>query len=377
MFVQLCSKSARGGAFARQPGTILVGRDDLVTTTCDDSGRLIIARNTPVTGSIEVYAFHGGGFRLLWTSSPIQHVDCLAPAGQRAIAVASSGRDVFVLSMTHRSYMLQQVGSTDAIIRKLAVVRSRATAPGHMIYIAGGREVGGHLLGAQLYIASLESPLRPVLQHNVRERHNAVDLSCGDVDADGNPEVLVTAWTRSQVHAEPDNRPYLYGFDGEQLWPKWMGSRLADPFLWAGLVDLDGRGVRSLVSAERCESGQFKLALYQWRGFGFRHVKSITADGRPVIALPSAASDIYPAKVLVSFAAKDGKQFIETFGRGGTALSMEWKSKRFRRVVPLGIIRSSGRDLVVYAGDGQLYVRATGAERDKADGGVSTRGVGR
>jgi hypothetical protein len=94
----------------------------------------------------------------------------------------------------------------------------------------------------------------------------------GDVDGDGRIEALVLVTGYARFDPQPALRPFVYGWDGARLYPKWLGSRLSRPFDDATLGDLDGDGRDELVAVERTRDGRRELAAYRWRGFGFERL---------------------------------------------------------------------------------------------------------
>jgi hypothetical protein len=97
-------------------------------------------------------------------------------------------------------------------------------------------------------------------------------VSWGDVDGDGSVEALVLVTGRARFDQRLALRPFVYGWDGRRLYPKWLGSRLSRPFEDATLGDVDADGRAELVAVERTRDGQLELAAYRWRGFGFERV---------------------------------------------------------------------------------------------------------
>lgn len=134
-------------------------------------------------------------------------------------------------------------------------------------------------------------------------------VSLGDVDGDGRIEALVLVTGRARFDPRLALRPFVYGWDGRRLYPKWLGSRLSRPFDDATLGDLDGDGRDELVAVERTRDGALELAAYRWRGFGFERVA--TSDSLARVCGPSVdASGHILARVddaITAFLLKDGR----------------------------------------------------------------------
>jgi hypothetical protein len=97
-------------------------------------------------------------------------------------------------------------------------------------------------------------------------------VAWGDLDGDGRIEALVLVTGRARFDRRLALRPFVYGWDGARLFPKWLGSRLSRPFDDATLGDLDGDGRADLVAVEHTREGTREIAAYRWRGFGFERI---------------------------------------------------------------------------------------------------------
>jgi hypothetical protein len=91
-------------------------------------------------------------------------------------------------------------------------------------------------------------------------------LQIGDVDGDGSEDLMVGVYKKAQFHPVTAKRPFIYGWDGKTMYPKWLGSRLSRPFTDFVLADF-GSGVR-IVAVEQTRDGANELAVYKWDGFG-------------------------------------------------------------------------------------------------------------
>lgn len=91
-------------------------------------------------------------------------------------------------------------------------------------------------------------------------------LQIGDVDGDGSEDLMVGVYKKARFHPVMAKRPFIYGWDGKAIYPKWLGSRLSRPFTDFALADF-GSGVR-IVAIEETKDGAKELAVYKWDGFG-------------------------------------------------------------------------------------------------------------
>ncbi len=103
-------------------------------------------------------------------------------------------------------------------------------------------------------------------------------LELGDVDGDGLPEILVGVWKRSPLDPVLAARPFFYRFRQGRIEPRWLGSRLSRRFVDLALADLWAGPAKELAALEVLGRGTYRVAVYEWSGFGF----FLLATSRPV-----------------------------------------------------------------------------------------------
>ena len=94
-------------------------------------------------------------------------------------------------------------------------------------------------------------------------------IKAGDIDGDGKNEVLLGVYKKTRFDRKKNNRLFIYGWDKDDLFPKWLGSSLSLPFYDFAVGDIEGKGKETLVSLERLKDGGSRVMIYEWSGFGF------------------------------------------------------------------------------------------------------------
>jgi hypothetical protein len=94
-------------------------------------------------------------------------------------------------------------------------------------------------------------------------------LVVADVDGDGRKEILLGVHKATRYFPEPHNCLFVYGWDGRQAFPRWLGSRLSKPFVDFALADVDEDGRDEVLSVEVTRDKRRCLLSYSWCGFGF------------------------------------------------------------------------------------------------------------
>ncbi len=113
---------------------------------------------------------------------------------------------------------------------------------------------------------------------DVNRGHNPWMITAADVDGDACLDICVGVWKKARFHPVFDNRLFIYSWDGTQIFPKWMGSRLSSPFIDFDFQDIDGDDIVELIALELQRNGLNRIISYKWRGFGFEEFKVLQKD---------------------------------------------------------------------------------------------------
>ena len=108
------------------------------------------------------------------------------------------------------------------------------------------------------------------LWRGVPKKWHPWKVSLLDVDGDGRLEIAVGVFKGTRFFPDPHPCLFIYGWDGKQLFPRWLGSSMGLPFEDFMAGDADGDGRDEVVLLEPLRDGKFGIAVGRWSGFGFR-----------------------------------------------------------------------------------------------------------
>lgn len=206
-------------------------------------------------------------FTMAWVALPLLAFGRVVPAARPVIAAAApaglrwQGRD---LSLGNRRLWR----APDTILKAVAVSYPSATAP-RLLVLTAERPLPPQPLSSHLYCVDPSGRNSPRLL-SPEAGYNFWDLSVGDVDGDGVPEVGLCTYSSTARVATVARRYFIYGFDTTgDLYPRWRGSRLCRPYLAAALLDVTGDNKAELVSVEEALCGKLLVVAYEWNQFGF------------------------------------------------------------------------------------------------------------
>ena len=107
-----------------------------------------------------------------------------------------------------------------------------------------------------------------------------------DVNHDKKNDLIMALYKYERIDQKIENRLYIYGWDGEDIYPIWRGTSLSRPYIDCAFYDINGDGKTELISLEKGKNKRF-IVVYHWNGFGFtgeyqkelkQNLKNITGD---------------------------------------------------------------------------------------------------
>jgi hypothetical protein len=107
------------------------------------------------------------------------------------------------------------------------------------------------------------------LWQGVPKRWKPWKLTIADVDSGGRLEIVVGLYKATRFFPKPHNCLFVYGFNGQTVQKKWLGSGLGRPFTNFTFADTDGDRIQELVALETTRAGKRCVGVYEWNGFGF------------------------------------------------------------------------------------------------------------
>lgn len=130
--------------------------------------------------------------------------------------------------------------------------------------------------GDNLIILSYSGDFKEVYKGSFKNI-NPWKVQVCDVDGDGEMEISLGAYTKAVFNPIYAKRPFIYNFIENNLYPKWLGSRLSKQFDGYVFNDMDGDGKDELIAIEILSDNQKELNSYKWKGFGFESTGSSEA----------------------------------------------------------------------------------------------------
>jgi len=108
--------------------------------------------------------------------------------------------------------------------------------------------------------------------------YNPWKICAGDIDGDGNPEILVGVWKTTRYDSLFANRLFVFNRQADTIYPKWLGSQLGFPFIDFEVIKFENDPQKSLLVLENRPDRVKQIMKYHWTGFGFDEVTPVNTD---------------------------------------------------------------------------------------------------
>lgn len=132
-----------------------------------------------------------------------------------------------------------------------------------------GTKYGNQLLVLSLVQTSDENfQIVQDISQSFKDKNPWKVQSC-DVDGDGRKEISIGVYKSTPFNPDLAKRPFIYSTEGSSITPKWLGSRLTNPFDDYIFADINEDGKDELISIECLGSGKKEINSYCWDDFGF------------------------------------------------------------------------------------------------------------
>ena len=102
----------------------------------------------------------------------------------------------------------------------------------------------------------------------------------GDLDGDGNANVLVGVVRPTSKDGTFRQRLFVYRHAGNELRSHFLGTQAAGTLLHFGVADLDDDGRAEVIARERGDDEE-ATRVYGWKGFGFRERQELAGAAPP------------------------------------------------------------------------------------------------
>ncbi len=144
------------------------------------------------------------------------------------------------------------------------------------LFLVVGRKT--KIRGERVIILSLKPNKLKKIWEGLNSRYNPWKILVNDVDGDGKLDVCIGVWKKARFHPVFDNRLFVFGWEEEEIFPKWLGSRLSSPMLDFDFADIDQDGRKELISLEIQKNNLRRIMAYKWKGFGFEGFKILAQN---------------------------------------------------------------------------------------------------
>ncbi|MBI5555787.1 MAG: CapA family protein [Elusimicrobia bacterium] len=103
--------------------------------------------------------------------------------------------------------------------------------------------------------------------------YNPWKIRAGDVDGDGEQDLIVGVWKATKYFPQIENHIFVYNRFDDYIYPKWLGSKLGPSFSDFEILNVNNDAKDDLVTYASGQNNEKGPLAFTWDGFGFKEIK--------------------------------------------------------------------------------------------------------
>ncbi len=103
--------------------------------------------------------------------------------------------------------------------------------------------------------------------------YNPWKIRAGDVDGDGEQDLIVGVWKATKYFPQIENHVFVYNRFDDYIYPKWLGSKLGPAFFDFEIMDVNNDSKDEVVTYANSQNNEKETLAFKWDGFGFKEIE--------------------------------------------------------------------------------------------------------